>query len=75
MIQLALVFVVSFVNIGLRAKQQINVIHDHKFAVIPTSIGMAFCEVFLVSAIVVHDATIGLALAIGRFNRHVFTSP
>lgn len=38
----------SFLNIFLRAGQQLNVFHDRRALVIPFSLGMQACEVFLV---------------------------
>lgn len=38
----------SYVNIFLRAAQQLNVIHDRVWWVVPASVGMSACEVFLV---------------------------
>lgn len=39
----------SFVYIGLRALQQLNVQHDKRAFVIPSSVGMAACEFFLIT--------------------------
>lgn len=34
-----------------RAIQQLNVMHDKYWWVLPTSLGMGFCEVFIISSI------------------------
>lgn len=47
----AALFLASFVFIFLKAFQQRNVAFDHSKWVLPTSLGMAFVEVFVVAAI------------------------
>lgn len=44
----ALAFIASFVFIGLKAMQQLNVVHGNTWWVVPTSVAMAACEVFVV---------------------------
>lgn len=46
-----LVFAASFTFIALRAFQQLNVVHDRRAMVVPTSLAMAFCEVYLIGTI------------------------
>lgn len=45
----ALAFVASLVFVGLKAFQQLNVVHGQYLAVLPTSLAMAACEVFVVA--------------------------
>jgi hypothetical protein len=49
-----LAFTSSFFFIFLRAFQQLNVVRGNYLLVVPTSIGMAACEVFTIGAIVVN---------------------
>jgi len=44
-----LAFVASFVFVGLKAAQQLNVVHDKVWWVVPVSFGMAVCEVFVIA--------------------------
>jgi hypothetical protein len=46
-------FVASFAFVGLRATQQLNVVHGNRWLIIPTSCLMACCEVFTIGAIAV----------------------
>lgn len=41
-------FAASFLFVGLKALQQLNVAHDNYLAVVPTSLAMATCEVLVV---------------------------
>jgi hypothetical protein len=45
--------IASFVYVGLKAGQQLNVVHHRIAWVIPTSYGMAACEVFITGYIAV----------------------
>lgn len=45
----ALAFSASFVFVGLKAAQQLNVVHDRYLLILPTSFLMAMCEVYVVS--------------------------
>jgi hypothetical protein len=47
-VSFVLIFFSSFFYIGLKSAQQLNVIHDQKWLVIPTSFLMAFVEVSIV---------------------------
>ncbi len=47
-------FAASFLYVGLKAFQQLNVVHDERLLVVPISLLMATCEVFIVSQIVVN---------------------
>lgn len=62
-------FAVSFLYIALKATQQLQVVHGQYARILPVSMGMAFCEVFiLVNVIRSADDWLGLtflALAIG----------
>lgn len=42
----------SYLFIGLRAFQQLNVVHGNKLLVVPVSVLMATCEVLLVGTMV-----------------------
>lgn len=44
-------FFASLVYVGLKAYQQLNVVHHRVWAVVPVSYGMAVCEFFLVGYI------------------------
>ena len=41
-------FLASFLFIATKAMQQLNVVHHNRLAIIPTSLLMASCEVFVV---------------------------
>lgn len=45
------IFAVNFVYVMLKAMQQKSVVADKKIFIIPTSIAMSACEVFMVGAI------------------------
>lgn len=45
--QALIVFVVNLLYIAGRAFQQLNVVHDRIISILPVSMLMAFCEVFL----------------------------
>lgn len=42
----------SFIYVFLRALQQLNVQHEKRLAIIPSSCGMAACEFFLITSTV-----------------------
>ena len=42
----------SMLYVGLKAFQQLNVAHDNRLSIIPTSLGMAVCEVYVVANVV-----------------------
>lgn len=46
------VFLSSFLYVGLKSWQQLNVQHDRKLWVLPTSLAMAFVEVSIVLSVV-----------------------
>ena len=46
---IALAFLASLLFVGLKAFQQLNVVHSQYLAVMPTSMAMAACEVFVVA--------------------------
>ncbi len=56
----ALAFSASFVFVLLKAFQQLNVVHDQTWWVMPTSFGMALCEV----AVVANVASAGWGLIV-----------
>lgn len=59
-------FAASFAFIFLRAFQQLNVVRGNSWLVVPTSVGMAACEVFTISAIVMNGfGWVVLALGLG----------
>jgi hypothetical protein len=53
MIEPLLLFVINFIYIAFKAFQQKNVMHDNYVAMVPTSVGMAFCETFIMGTIAV----------------------
>lgn len=68
----ALAFVASFFFVGLKSWQQLNVVHKKYLWIMPTSVLMAFCELFTigVTALTVVQYGIGwtaaaMALCIG----------
>jgi hypothetical protein len=67
---LALAFVASFVFIFLKAWQQLNVVHHQLWWVMPTSMGMAVCEVYVVSTVAIQGwgwvvLSVGLGSGLG----------
>lgn len=42
-------FLTSFVYIGLKCCQQLNVVHKQYLWILPTSMSMALCEVYVIS--------------------------
>jgi len=59
-----LAFLTSFLNIGLRSWQQLNVVHRKYWWILPTSIAMACCEA-LILINVVHSGFGLIVAAIG----------
>lgn len=53
MIEPVVLFSINFGYIALKAFQQKNVMHDNYVAMLPTSIGMAYCETFIMGTIAV----------------------
>lgn len=47
----AAAFFASFVFVALKAFQQLNVVHDQYLFVMPTSLLMACCEVFVIVSV------------------------
>lgn len=47
-------FVASYLFIFLKAFQQLNVVRDQYLMVVPTSVAMAACEVFVVANMATH---------------------
>lgn len=60
----ATAFFASFFYVALKAFQQLNVVHDEFKWVMPVSLGMAACEVTVVTSIV-RTADVWLVLCIG----------
>ena len=58
-------FAASYLFIALKALQQRQVIHDDYLYIIPTSMAMAACEVFVVHNIAVQGWSFGLVFSIG----------
>lgn len=58
-------FLASFCFIGLKALQQRQVVHDEYLFIVPTSMLMAACEVFVVHNIAVTGWTIELVAVVG----------
>jgi hypothetical protein len=61
----ALAFCNAFVFIALKAFQQLNVTKGHFFWVIPTSMAMAMCEVWLVVQMASYGWGWSIVLSIG----------
>jgi len=56
----------SFIYIFLKAMQQLNVVHDQKLWIVPTSIAMGLCEASILLMIVRADNLwLGVASGIG----------
>lgn len=63
---LLLAFLASTVYIYLKASQQLNVVNFEYGRILPTSMGMAACEVFIMVNIVrTADSLLGLAILAG----------
>lgn len=60
-----LAFCASFVFVGLRSFQQLNVVHRKYWWVMPTSMCMAACEVFLISTAARGYGWIVVAMGLG----------
>jgi len=64
-----LAFLVSLIYVHLKSRQQLAVVHMDFPSIMPNSMGMAACEVFLFSAVIRTSDSIGglilLALCIG----------
>ena len=58
-------FVASFLFVGLKAAQQLNVVHDQYWLVVPTSVLMAVCEVYVVANIAHLGWHVSLVLSVG----------
>ena len=62
----ALAFIASMAFIFLKASQQLNVVHFEYWRILPTSMGLAACEVFIMVNIVrTADSFLGLSLLAG----------
>jgi hypothetical protein len=59
-----LAFISSFAFVGLKSTQQLNVVHKEYWWILPTSLLMAACEVYIVST-VARNGWGWLVLAIG----------
>lgn len=58
-------FFASFLFVGLKAAQQLNVVHDQYWLVVPTSVLMAVCEVYVVANIASLGWHVPLVLSVG----------
>jgi len=58
-------FLASFLFVGLKAMQQINVVRDQKLRIMPTSIGLAACEFYLVGYMVKLGPSVPSVAAVG----------
>lgn len=58
-------FVANFLFIFLKAFQQLNVTKGYYLWVIPTSMMMALCEVYIIALIAVQQFSVGLVMVIG----------
>jgi hypothetical protein len=50
----AMAFIASFVGVGLKAAQQLNVVHHKVWWIPPISYGMAVSEVLIISSVADH---------------------
>ena len=62
---LTLLFASSYIFIFLKAFQQLNVVHDKYWWVVPTSMSMAFCEVYIIASLAMQGFKIPVVLAVG----------
>ena len=60
-----LAFAASFVRVGLRAFQQLNVVHGQYWLIVPVSMAMQVCEVYIVFNIAVQGWNWPLILTFG----------
>lgn len=61
-----LAFLSSFVFVGLKSWQQLNVVHRKYKWILPTSMAMALCEVYVVSTVAKNGwGWIALAIGVG----------
>lgn len=60
-----LLFASSYIFIFLKAFQQLNVVHDKYWWVVPTSMSMAFCEVYIIASLAMEGFNIPVVLAVG----------
>ena len=60
-----LALVVSFVFVFFKAFQQLNVVYSKYAYILPVSLGMAFCEVTIVTLVVTSTIWIAIPIAIG----------
>lgn len=64
-----LAFLVSMLYVHLKSRQQLSVVHMEFVQIMPNSLGMGFCEVFILSSVIrTSDSLAGLialALCIG----------
>lgn len=58
-------FFASFCFVALKAFQQLNVVHDQYWLVVPTSVLMAVCEVYVVANIASLGWHVPLVLSVG----------
>lgn len=66
MIAYALAFVTSFLFVGLKSWQQLNVVHRKYWWILPTSVAMALCEVYVVSTVAKNGwGVIALVIGVG----------
>lgn len=58
-------FFASFLFVALKSFQQLNVVHDQYWLVVPTSVLMAVCEVYVVANIASLGWHVPLVLSVG----------
>lgn len=63
-LQVAAAFLSSYLFVGLKSWQQLNVVHRKYWWILPTSVAMALCEVYVVATIASQGFGV-LALVIG----------
>lgn len=62
---LTLAFFASLCFIGLKSWQQQNVTHEHYWWIPPTSMAMAFFEVYIIAKVAQQGHSLSLVMAIG----------
>lgn len=64
-VQLLTACAAMYVFVGLKSFQQRNVAHDHLLPIVPVSVGMAYCEFYVIAMIAVHGFSVAAATFIG----------
>lgn len=65
MFALVAAYLVSVLYVGLRSTQQLNVVHNRYGLLIPTSMGMAVADYYIINTIVSQSPWVILAFGLG----------